>query len=273
MVLHKFGIIGGTGIENLEVFRVDQVKTVKTQYGDPSSPLTCGKIDGLDCVIISRHGPTHSILPSNINFRANLLALKNEGCTHVIATTACGSLQENMKPGDFVILDQFIDRTTKRISTYYDGMPNSFKGVCHIPMRNPFCAKLGKVLFDACKSCGISCHSKGTIITCEGPRFSTLAESNLFRSWNASVINMTTVPEVVLANELGLLYASMAMVTDYDCWKDSEESVSVEAVMKVMRINGKNAVQAIAKAVSLAGKEDWDKLVSESRNVAKSSVM
>ena len=273
MVSNKIGIIGGTGMKSLHAFHVDEEKTVITQYGNPSSPLLCGKIDGVPCVILSRHGSNHSILPSNVNYRANLLALKNEGCTHVIATTACGSLKESIKPGDFVILDQFIDRTTKRTLTYYDGMPDSFKGVCHIPMKKPFCSEVGKLLSEACKSCGINCHSTGTMITIEGPRFSTLAESKLFQSWGASVINMTTVPEVVLANELGLLYVSIALVTDYDCWKEDENGVSVEAVMKIMAKNGVNAAKAIAKAIPVIGNIKWDCLVEKHVNASKNSII
>ena len=148
-----------------------------------------------------------------------MYALKEEGCTHVIVTTACGSLQEHIHPGDIVIIDQFIDRTTKRPLTFYDGTPGGPVGVSHIPMADPFCNRTRSVLARAVESLGISFHRKGTVVTIEGPRFSTRAESCLFRSWGAELVNMTTVPEVCLAKELGMCYASIALPTDYDCWK------------------------------------------------------
>lgn len=164
-------------------------------------------------------------MPTNINYRANIYALKQEGCSHVIATTACGSLREEFRPGDFAILDQFIDRTTKRPSTFYDGAATSPPGVCHIPMAYPFCDRTRQLLLDVARDIiGLWCvHDHATMVTVEGPRFSSRAESLMFRSWGADLINMTTVPEVVLAKEAGLSYASIAMVTDYDCWRDTSE--------------------------------------------------
>ena len=269
----KIGIIGGTGIKSMDVFSIDETKVVETRYGSPSSSLFCGKIKGVDCVLLSRHGHDHSTMPTNINFRANILALKNEGCTHIIATTACGSLKEEIKPGDFVIPNQFLDRTTKRPSTFYDGGINSFKGVCHIPMKDPFNKKLCSILAESCKLSHVSCHVEGTVITVEGPRFSTLAESNLFRSWGASVINMTSVPEVVLANELGMIYSAVALVTDYDCWKDDHGSVDVASVLKVMEKNGENACRVIVKSIELLANVDWSKVIAEMSEVANNSVM
>ena len=162
-------------------------------------------------------------MPTDVNYRANVHALKQEGCSHVIATTACGSLREEFHPGDFAILDQFIDRTTKRSSTFYDGATSSPSGICHIPMAFPFCAHTRQVLLDVAKGIDVSMHDRATMVTVEGPRFSSRAESLMFRSWGGDLINMTTVPEVVLAREAGLSYASIAMVTDYDCWRDSSE--------------------------------------------------
>ena len=162
-------------------------------------------------------------MPTNVNYRANIHALKEEGCTHVIATTACGSLQQQFHPGNFAILDQFIDRTTKRCTTFYDGAATSPPGVCHIPMASPFCDRIRQLLLIAAKNIDVYVHDHGTMVTIEGPRFSSKAESLMFRSWGGDLINMTTVPEVVLAKEAGLSYASIAMVTDYDCWRDSSE--------------------------------------------------
>ena len=165
-------------------------------------------------------------MPSNINFRANIHALKTEGCTHIIATTACGSLQEDIHPGEcVVILDQFIDKTFRRDPTFYDSKPGSPKGICHMQMDHPFCEHTRSILIKAAKQLQINTHEKGTAVTIEGPRFSTKAESNLFRSWGCDVVNMTTVPEVCLAKEAGICYASIALPTDYDCWKDEPVSV------------------------------------------------
>lgn len=167
-------------------------------------------------------------MPSNVNYRANLWALREEGCSHVVVTTACGSLQEEVHPGDCVILDQFIDRTTKRISTFYDGLLGSPKGVCHIPMDTPFCERTREIIIQAATVLGSfnSVHRRGTVLTIEGPRFSSQAESNLWRQFGAHVVNMTTVPEVCLARELALCYAAIALPTDYDSWHQSQESVS-----------------------------------------------
>ena len=174
-------------------------------------------------------------MPSCINFRANIHALKQEGCTHVIATTACGSLREHIHPGHIVILDQFIDRTCKRETTFYDGKPGSLPGICHMQMDLPFCKKTSSVLIKAAKKLQLKCHEKGTVVTIEGPRFSSKAESMMFRSWGCDVVNMTAVPEVCLAKEAGLCYASIALPTDYDCWKD--EPVSINNIVKLSGVS------------------------------------
>jgi len=180
----------------------------------------------------SRHGRKHTIMPSNVNYRANIDALRQEGCTHIVVATACGSLREEYKPGDFAVLDQFIDRTTKRQSTLYDGGTDSPPGVCHIPMGTPFCERTRQVILTAAKGVDVCVHDHATMVTVEGPRFSTRAESMMFRQWGGDLINMTTVPEVVLAKEAGLSYASIAMVTDYDCWRDSsEDHVSHDVIL------------------------------------------
>lgn len=159
-------------------------------------------------------------MPSLVNYRANIEALRLQGCTHIIATTACGSLREDIHPGDIVILDQFIDRTHKRKDTFYDGEPWSPKGICHLQMDIPFCQKTRSILIQAARNLDLRCHEKGTTVTIEGPRFSSKAESNMFRSWACDVVNMTTVPEVCLAKEAGICYASIGLPTDYDSWKD-----------------------------------------------------
>ena len=222
----------------------DNEINVATKFGNPSSSLTTGKINNVDVIIIARHGKKHSIMPSNVNYRANIMALKEQGCTHIIATTACGSLREEIKPSHLVFCDQFIDRTTKRASTFYD-----VDKVCHIPMAEPFCQKLRKILAETASEMKLGHHKKGTVVTIEGPRFSTKAESNLYRQWNADVINMSTVPEVVLAREAGICYAIVAMSTDYDVWKEHEESVNIEMVLKIMKQNAENVKKLLIEAI------------------------
>ena len=270
----KVAVIGGTGMSKLENFEKTEEKSVTTPFGMPSSNLICGKLGDLEVVFLFRHGLKHNIMPTDVNYRANIYALKAEGCTHVVATTACGSLNEVYAPGQLVLLTQFIDRTTKRQQTFFDGSLDDFQGVCHIPMAHPFNQCLSKIIMSACENCSVPYHSSGTVVTIEGPRFSSLAESKLFRSWGADVINMTTVPEVVLANEAGIIYSAIAMVTDYDCWKeDGEATVSVDAVMQTMRENSSKTAKVITYLSKSLASVDWSeetKLVSQR---AFSSVM
>ena len=225
-------------------------KDVSTPYGEPSSELILGTIADVPVVILSRHGSGHSINPTNVNYRANIWALKEEGCTHILAATACGSLRERIAPGHFVFPDQFIDRTTKRISTFFDG-----SDVRHVSMGNPFSAGMRSCLAEACKSLGFEHHNGGTVVTIEGPRFSTKAESMMFRSWGCDIINMSTVPEIVLARELDLQYQSMAMSTDYDCWHESEEEVTMEMIYAVMEKNVNNVKKLIEQVIPLISKQ------------------
>ncbi len=240
----KIGIIGGSGLEDPKIINEPKEIKVETKFGKPSSPLTIGKIEGVDVVIISRHGKKHSIMPTNVPNQANIQALKDQGCTHIIASSAAGSLREEIKPGDFVIVDQFIDRTTKRKSTFYET-----DTVCHIPMAEPFCSYLRQLLTESTKELNLNHHVKGTVITIEGPRFSTKAESDMFRSLKAEVINMSTVPECVLAREAGLCYAVVVMSTDYDCWKNTGEAVDIKMVFKTFKENADNVVKLFLKTI------------------------
>ena len=242
----KVGIIGGSGLEDPAFIDDYSVETIETPYGLPSSDLVSGKIAGRPIFILSRHGKGHSINPTNVNYRANIWALKEQGCTHVLATTACGSLKDKIAPGHFVFPDQFIDRTTKRMSTYYDGSE-----VQHVPMGAPFCEQISAVLQDQAGELGLTFHSTGTVVTIEGPRFSSKAESMIFKSWECDIINMSTVPEVMLARELGLCYQSIAMSTDYDCWHDSEEEVSIEMVFAVMAENAEKVKSLILNTIPI----------------------
>jgi 5'-methylthioadenosine phosphorylase len=242
--LIKIGVIGGSGLEDPKILQEQRSVEVETVFGKPSSALMVGKIKGTEVVILSRHGKGHTLMPTNVPFQANIQALKDAGCTHILATTACGSLREKIRPGDFVFIDQFIDRTTKRRSTLYEK-----DVVCHIPMAEPFCPNLRRLLCEQAKSLGLPCHEKGTVITIEGPRFSTRSESYMFRQWGGDVINMSTVPEVVLAREAGLHYAEIAVSTDYDCWKTSERPVDNVMVMETFRENVEKVQKLILDTV------------------------
>ncbi len=242
----KIGIIGGSGVDDPNILKGFKKIKKHTPYGAVSDLITTGKLDGREVVIIPRHGDSHRIYPTAVNYRANIWAMKELGVTHIIATTACGSLKEEIKPGHLIFIDQFIDRTTKRHQTFYEGHE-----VCHIPMAEPFCHSLRKLLKKTAAELKIKSHAQGTMITIEGPRFSTKAESKMFRQWGADVINMSLVPEVVLAREAGICYASIAMSTDYDCWRESEgDSVTIDQVLAVMAKNAENVKKIILQAVS-----------------------
>jgi 5'-methylthioadenosine phosphorylase len=240
----KVGIIGGSGLDDPCLMKSIKEKKVKTPYGNPSSPLTIGKINDVPTVILARHGRDHSIYPTGVNYRANIHALKKEGCTHILATTAVGSLREKIRPGDLVFVDQFIDHTKHRPLTFHD------EKVIHTPMAEPFCPQLRSLLIASATELKFRYHKKGTVITIEGPRFSTKAESHMFRSFRADVINMSTVPEVILARELGICYQTIAMSTDYDCWKEGEEPVTWEMILKIMSKNSENVKKLLVKTIS-----------------------
>ena len=269
----KVGIIGGTGLDDPEFFTNKDEVSVTTPYGDPSSTLITGQLHGVDVVLLARHGRKHDKNPSCVNYRANIHALKEIGCTHVLATNACGSLRVEYRVGDLIILDQFIDKTFKRECTFYSGHEGGPKGVMHIPMGHPFCEETRKVMIAASKDIGFRFHEKGTIVIIEGPRFSTVAESKMFRSWGADLIGMTTVPEVCLAKEAGLCYSSVAMVTDYDSWKEDEAHVSVEVVGRRLKDNADKATKLIIKAVGLLAERKWDDVIKDCKDVVDGSIM
>lgn len=243
----KVGVIGGSGLEDPKFFERKEEKQVDTEYGEPSSNLIVGQVGEVEVVLLSRHGREHTIPPTQVNFRANIKALAEEGCSHILATTAVGSLREEIKRGDLVVLDQFIDFTRHRFFSFYEKFePHIPK---HTPMADPFDEKLRGLLVSGCKELSFSCHSKGTVVTIEGPRFSTRAESEMFRKWGADVINMSIAPEAALANEAGLPYAAMAMATDYDCWKKDEETVSWEAIVKVFGENVEKVTRLLVNVI------------------------
>jgi len=246
--MNKIAIIGGSGLENPTILKNPGTVDIDTPYGNPSSDFKTGKIAGVDVVILSRHGRDHSIPPTQVNNRANLWAIKKLGCTHIIATTACGSLREEIKRGDLVILDQFIDFTRFRKVTFFEKFEDG--KLNHTPMSDPFDEMLRSKLIETAAEQKLNYHSKGTVITIEGPRFSSRAESKMFRLWGADVINMSVAPECILANELEIPYAAIALSTDYDSWKTDEAPVTWEEVIKVFNGNVENVIRLLVKTIS-----------------------
>ena len=243
----KIGIIGGSGLDNPDILKNAKDVEVITPHGKPSSGLKIGKIGKVDVVLIARHGREHTIPPTHVNNRANILALKEAGCTHILATTACGSLKENIGRGDLVILDQFIDFTRHRHISFYEQF-EPHKPI-HTTMAEPFDNKLRKLLISTCKELKLKHHAKGTVVTIEGARFSTKAESKMFRIWGADVINMSIAPECALANEACIPYAAVAMATDYDCWREGEEPVTWEKILKVFNDNISKVKKLLLKTI------------------------
>lgn len=247
----KVGIIGGSGLDNPKILQDEKEIIIDTPYGKVQ--LKTGNIKGVEVAILSRHGIEHTITPTKVNFKANIYALKEKGCTHIIATTAVGSLREDIKRGDLVIIDQFIDFTRHRDITFHDKF-EPHKPV-HTSMAEPFDKNLRNLMIETCKKLTISHHIKGTVITIEGPRFSTRAESNMFRSWGADIINMSIAPEAILANEIGVSYAAVAMSTDYDCWKEDEAPVTWEDILKVFGENVKKVTDLLIDTIPKIGKK------------------
>jgi 5'-methylthioadenosine phosphorylase len=243
----KLGIIGGSGLEKLDIFKNPQETIVDTPYGSPSSPLLEGEILDRKVVFLSRHGREHTIPPTQINNRANIWALQYLGCNNIIATTACGSLREEIGRSHMVVLDQFIDFTRFRKNTFMENF-EPHKPI-HTPMGTPFSERLRNIIIESAGELTFPFHKTGTVITIEGPRFSTRAESAMFRQWGADVINMSTAPECMLANELAIPYAAIALSTDYDCWKTDEEPVTWEAILEVFQKNVENVTQLLLRII------------------------
>jgi 5'-methylthioadenosine phosphorylase len=243
----KIGIIGGSGLDDPQLLKNAKDLNIDTPYGQPSSPLASGLINDIPVVILARHGRKHQFSPTQVNNRANIHAMKEVGATHIIATTACGSLQAEIKRGDMVILDQFIDFTKHRICTFHDSFEN---GISHTIMADPFNQQLRKQLFETANALNYRVHEKGTVVTIEGPRFSTRAESHMFRGFGADVINMSTAPEVSLAFEAEIPYAAVAMSTDYDCWKDDEPPMTWQEILDVFNNNAERVKKLIVQTLS-----------------------
>ena len=244
----KIGIIGGSGLDNPDILKDARDLVVSTKYGEPSSPLKLGKINDVEVALIARHGRKHTITPTNVNYRANIQSLKDHGCTHILATTACGSLREEIGRGDLVILDQFIDFTRLRKLSFFDEFPPG--DAKHTAMAYPYSEELRNLIIEGATELNLNFHKKGTVITIEGPRFSTRAESKMFRIWGADVINMSIAPETILANEAGIPYAAIAMSTDYDCWKDDEAPVTWEEILEIFGKNVNNVIKLLTRTIN-----------------------
>lgn len=247
MVKASIGIIGGSGLYKMEALKNIREISLDTPFGKPSDNFIVGELDGVAVVFLARHGRGHHLLPSEIPFRANIHGMKQLGVEYLISASAVGSLQGEAKPLDMVIPDQFIDRTRQRISTFFgEGI------VAHIGFGNPICPQLAKYLSTAIASLnleGVNLHEKGTYVCMEGPAFSTLAESNLYRSWGGTVIGMTNLPEAKLAREAEIAYATLALVTDYDCWHQDHDHVTVEMIIGNLQKNAVNAQRVILETV------------------------
>jgi 5'-methylthioadenosine phosphorylase len=249
MAKWKIGVIGGSGLYDITGLENAREIRVETPWGAPSDVLIEGNVGEVEFVFLPRHGKGHRLTPSTVPYRANIDALKRLGCTDVLSISACGSLREHMPPGDFVMVDQFIDRTFAREKTFFGpGM------VAHVSVADPICARLSMLAGDAAEAAGASVHRGGTYLAMEGPQFSSRAESHMYRAWGCDVIGMTNMPEAKLAREAELPYATMAMITDYDCWREDEAAVEVTNVLDVMAGNSAKAKTAIGKlAASLQG--------------------
>jgi 5'-methylthioadenosine phosphorylase len=247
MTSAKIGIIGGSGLYKMEALKDIQEVALETPFGKPSDALMVGQLSGVPVAFLARHGRNHHLTPTEIPFRANIHAMKQLGVEYIISASAVGSLQAEVKPLDLLVPDQFIDRTRNRISTFFgEGI------VAHIGFGHPICPALAKVLQDAITSLNlpeITLHTKGTYVCMEGPAFSTLAESNLYRSWGGTVIGMTNLPEAKLAREAEIAYATLALVTDYDCWHPDHDHVTVEMILDNLHRNAINAQQVIQETV------------------------
>ena len=244
MKKRKLGIIGGSGLYKMEGFQKTKWKKLKTSWGNPSDEILIAQFEKEEICFIPRHARGHKINPTNINFRANIDALKQLGVTDVISVSAVGSLKENLEPGGFVIVDQFIDRTFARSKTFFDE-----EIVAHVSMAKPTSPGLSECCESALKKLNIKYQRGGTYVVMEGPQFSTLAESNLYRSWNADVIGMTNMPEAKLAREAEIRYCTVAMVTDYDCWHPDHDEVDVAMVIQTLMKNASNAQNMIKEVI------------------------
>jgi len=246
----RVGIIGGSGLYKIEGMEIRRIERVVTPFGNASDEFTISKYGDNEIVFLPRHGTGHTILPTELNYRANIYGMKKLGVGHVISLSACGSFKKELKPRDVVIVDQFVDRTNQgRNTTFFgDGI------VAHISFSHPICSQLADAVFDSAKESGLNCHMGGTYLNMEGPAFSTKAESCLYKSWGMDVIGMTNMPEARLCREAEICYSSVAFVTDYDCWHEGEEAVTIDMIIENLNKNVESAKKIIKAVVPKIGK-------------------
>lgn len=253
----EIGIIGGSGLYSMPGLTEVHEENVQTPFGEPSDAFVLGMLEGRKVAFLARHARGHRILPSELNFRANIYALKALGVERIVSVSAVGSLKEEHKPTDFVVPDQFIDRTFQRVSTFFGhGI------VAHVGFGDPVCPEVAAAISQSCKDAHVVGKTGGTYICIEGPQFSTKAESNLYRSWGADVIGMTNLQEAKLAREAEICYATVAMVTDYDCWHPGHDSVTVDQIVRVLNQNAENACQVVRRTVAIMPREHKCKCAS-----------
>lgn len=251
-VLPFIGVIGGSGVYEIEGLDNPRWEKVETPFGDPSDEILRGTLAGVEMAFLPRHGRGHRIPPSELNYRANVDAMKRIGCTEILSLSACGSLKEEYPPGMFVLVDQFVDRTFARTKSFF-----GTGCVAHVGFGHPVCGRLGDALKESLDALDIPNARGGTYLAMEGPQFSTLAESELYRSWGCDIIGMTNMPEAKLAREAEMCYATVAMVTDYDCWHPDHDHVTVDAIISVLMGNAEKARSLVVDVVPrLAGRDD-----------------
>ncbi len=275
MSVVEIAFIGGSGLYKIPNFVESKWINIKTNFGKPSSKVCVGYLNDRKIAFLPRHGLKHNISPSNINYRANVEALKKIGVQNIISLSAVGSLREDFKPGDFVVINQFIDQTYLRSKTFFDQ-----DCVSHIPMSNPVCKNLNKICVESLKKVKLNFHNSGTYICIEGPQFSSEAESNLFRSWGCDVIGMTNMPEAKLAKEAGICYSAVSMVTDYDCWHPDHDSVTVDQILNTLNKNTENAysfIDSVSKTRKIACDENTktlsrNSIITNKKNVKNSTM-
>lgn len=264
--MYRLGVIGGSGLYEIDGLRDVREERIETAFGTPSDAVIRGTLDDVEMMFIPRHGRGHKVSPSAVNYRANIAALKLLGATHVVAVSAVGSMKEEIAPGDFVVVDQFIDLTKRRASTFFSltGTDDMGAPVAHVPFADPICKDLAGALAAAAETTGVRVHRGGTYVCIEGPQFSTRAESLLYRSWGVSVIGMTNATEAKLAREAELPFATLALATDYDCWHGDHDAVSVDAVVAVLKANVQNARTTVRAVAS--------RLPDPSKSIAKGAM-
>jgi 5'-methylthioadenosine phosphorylase len=241
----QIGIIGGSGLYSMPGFEIEHETRIETPWGPPSDPYVVGRLAGKEIAFLARHGRGHRLSPSELNYRANIYGFKSLGVERIISLSAVGSLKEEHRPLDFVIPDQFVDRTKSRPSTFFgDGL------VVHISFADPICPQLSEVIYGACAEAGVQAKRGGGYLCMEGPQFSTKAESNVYRSWGMDVIGMTNLQEAKLAREAEICYVTVAMVTDYDCWHEDHDAVTVKDIIANLMKNAENACKVVARAVA-----------------------